>query len=187
MFAAIRRRATSRNLLAAFLSLSAVTLISHLLAVPAYRAFASGFDPFNLQYRLNWQMVAIERGAFSAGIGHAYLTFALLDAIWQILLVVFLMLLWAWIMERTGRQLMSDFLMLFPLLPAGLGIAESACFVMISFADPRDPLHELTDKVLTIHYIKYLMRDWNVVITVVLGAFALYYRWRAPPPADAGQ
>jgi hypothetical protein len=181
MFAAIHRRATNRNVLAAFLALSAVTLISHLLAVPAYRAFASGLDPFNLQYRLTWQMVAIQRGAFSDGIGPAYLTFAVLDAIWQLLLVAFLMLLWAWIMERSGRQLMHDVLLLFPLLPAGLGIAESVCFVMISFADAHNPLQDLTDKVLTIHYVKFLFRDWNVVITVVLCAFGLFYRWRKPP------
>ena len=76
------------------------------------------------------------------------------------------------------------------MLPAVFGIVESAGFVMISFADSHDPLSELTEQLLTIHRIKFLLRDVNVVVTVILGAFALYFRWRNPAGAgnakDAG-
>ena len=74
MFAAIHRHATNRNLVAAFLALAGVSLISHFIAVPIYRSFASGLAPLNLQYRLTWEMVAIQRGAFSTGIEASVVT-----------------------------------------------------------------------------------------------------------------
>jgi hypothetical protein len=178
MFAAIHRRATNRNVIIALIALGAVTLISHLLAMPAYRSFASGLDPFNVQYRLTWEMVAIQRGAFGPGIGPIYLTFAVLDLVWQSTLVMFLVLLWAWIMNHSPERLTSDVWLLFPLLAAALGVAESAGFVMIVFTDSHVPLHELTEKVLTIHRIKFFLRDANVAITVTFGLFAIYFRWR---------
>jgi hypothetical protein len=180
MFAAIHRRATNRNVIAVFLALSAITLVSHVLAVQAYRAFASGLDPFNLQYRLTREMVAIQRGAFGPGIGPAYLTFAALDVVWQGLLMTFLALLWAWIMNHSPRPLAGDAWLLFPLLPALLGVAESAGFLVVVFTDSHEPLHDLTGRILTIHRLKFFLRDANVAITLTLGLFALYFRWRGP-------
>lgn len=180
MFAAIHRRATSRNVVAVFLALGAITLVSHVLAVPAYRAVASGLDPFNLQYRLTREMVAIQRGAFGPGIGPVYLTFVALDLVWQGTLMTFLVLLWAWIMNHTPRRLVNDVWLLFPILPALLGVTESAGFLAVMFTDSRDPLHDLTSRILSIHRLKFFLRDANVAITMTLGLFALYFRWRGP-------
>lgn len=182
MLAAIRRRATRRNVIVAFLSLSMVTLITHAMAVPAYHGVASGFDPLNLQYRLTWPMLAIQRGAFEPGIGPVYLGFAVIDAVWQVALVMFLMLLWAWLMEQSPRPLVRNAVLLFPLLPALCGVAESYLIMQLVLADPELPLHELSDQLLTLHKIKFLLRDGNVAITVTLAVFAVYFRWRHGAP-----
>jgi hypothetical protein len=179
MFVAIHRSATTRNLLAAFVALGIVTLLSDFVVIPVYRGFASGLTPLNLQYRLTWEMIAIQRGTFSPGIETAYLAFAVLDLVWQAALAVFLALLWAWIMDRSPRPLASDMWLLYPVIPALLGIAESIGISRLVLADSHLPLHDLTDAVLSIHRYKFFFREGNVVVTVLLALWAMYFRWRA--------
>jgi len=101
MLAAIRRHATGRNLLVMLAALGASAIIAHTLTLPAYRAVASGFDPFNVQYPLTWEMVAIQRGAFSPGISVAYTGYVIFDFLSQCVMAIFYALLWAWMMARS--------------------------------------------------------------------------------------
>jgi len=178
MLAAIRRHATGRNLLVMLAALVASAIIAHTLTLPAYRAVASGFDPFNVQYPLTWEMVAIQRGAFSPGISVAYTGYVIFDFLSQCVMAIFYALLWAWMMARSPQPLARNALLLFPALAVLFAAAENAAFLALVFSSSHDPRHDVTRAALEIHRIRVLLSNGNFAITVTLAVFTRYFRWR---------
>ena len=179
MIAAIRRQATGRNVIVMLAAVGMVALISHGLALPAYRAVASGLDPFDIQFPLTREMVAIQRGAFGVGVAPAYVSFAILNSLFQGMTAVFYALFWAWIMAKSPRPLARGALLVFPVLAVVCGIAENAGFLILVFSNAHDPRHDVTTATLAVHRVKFFLRDADMAITLTLAAFAMYFRRRA--------
>ncbi len=180
MNARFRSLATDRNVVALFLGLCVTLLVTHVLIVPVYKVFASGFAPLDVQYPLTQEMVAIQRGAMGAGVETVYLAFALLDVATQWVIAVFFALLWAWITVKVPHpsfdRLLSRGLLLFPFLVAVCDIGENAGFALLVIADPHDPLHDITRLTLSVHRVRVLLGDATMAITIVLISFGAYFR-----------
>jgi len=180
MNARFRALATDRNVFALFLALCAMLLVTHILIVPVYKVFASGFAPFDVQFPLTREMVAIQRGAMGAGVETVYLAFALLDVATQWMIAVFFALFWSWITLKVPHpsfdRLLARGILLLPFLAAICDIGENTGFAILVIADPHDPLHDVTDFTLSLHRVRVWCGNITMLITIVLVTFAAYYR-----------
>ena len=176
----IRRSATGRNVIVAFVLVIALVQVFNLLLFPAYRAASSGFDPMDVQFPLTRAMVAIERGAFGPGIARAYAMFTVVDSVFPVASAVFFVLLWAWLMARAPHRhfesLVGGGLFILPLAAAACDLAENIGFVTLVFSDPRDPLFDVTTFTLVVHSAKYMLVNIDNFVTLVLIAMALFFR-----------
>ncbi|TAK99551.1 MAG: hypothetical protein EPO08_16120 [Rhodospirillaceae bacterium] len=180
MIAMVRRHATARNVIAVLAAIGVLALVSHGLVLPAYRAVASGFDPFGLQLPLTRAMVAIQRGAFGPGIEQASICFVAIHVFSQTLVAGFYVLFWAWMMSKSPRPLARGALLLLPLLAVLCVLVEDAGFLVLVFSDSHVPRHDVTTATLIVHRVRFFLGDVNLAITLTLAAFTIYFRSRAP-------
>jgi hypothetical protein len=176
----LRRHASGRNVLIGLGVVLALVLIFDVLLMPAYRAVSSGFDPMDVQFPLTREMVAIQRGAFGPGIQAAYLQFAAVDFVFPLANAVFFALLWSWLAAKGPHPLIERSfghgLLALPFVAALIDWAENVGFLMLVFADPHDPLHDVTVATLAVHRAKFVMVTVNNVLTVLIAALAAT-RW----------
>jgi len=169
-----RRLATNRNVLFFLVFGGMLWLAQLLIFTPAYRAVASGFPPMNLQFPLTATMMAFQRGAFSPGIQLGYLQYASVDYLFAANYAIGLALLWCWMADRANSPLlersMGRGLLFFPLILAALDWAETSCFLLIAFANPRDPQHDLTATTLLVHNAKHVVALITELMTLWIAA-----------------
>ena len=169
-----RRLATSRNVLFFLVFGGLLWLAQLVFFTPGYRAVASGFPPMNVQFPLSAAMMAFQRGAFGPGLPLAALQYATVDYLIAANYAFGLGLLWCWMADRSNSPLLERSiargLLLFPLILAGLDWAENSCFLLIAFANPRDPQHDLTATTLMIHNARHVALLVNQLVTLWIAA-----------------
>ncbi len=177
----LRRYASGRNVLISLGMVIALVLLFNFALFPAYRAVSSGFDPMDVQFPLTWEMVAIERGAFGPGIQEAYLQFSSVDCIFPIASAIFTVLFWGWLAAKAPHPLFERSfrhgMLALPFLAALCDLAENVGFLILVFADPRDPLHDITRATLAVHAAKYVLVNVNNLLTVMMVVIAVVVRW----------
>jgi hypothetical protein len=170
----LRSRAGSRAVLAAFAVQMALLAVMILVLVPQYQRVSGGFVPFDLQVPLTQEMIAIQRGAFSEATPAAYLKFAAADVVFPPAAAAFLILLWAWLVNRAGHAKLAQWydegLWLAALIPMAFDWAENVLFVRIVAAP--EPLPAAFDLAVSVHRAKDFALSLTAAITVALAVGA---------------
>jgi hypothetical protein len=96
--------------------------------------------------------------------------------VFPLVYAVFLALLWSWIAAKVPHPLfersIARGLLVIPFVGAFADLAENVGFLTLVFANPRNPLHDVTIATLAIHRVKYLIVNADTVITLMMAAIA---------------
>jgi hypothetical protein len=177
MFASIRARAKGHNVIGAAVMVLLLALVLQLVLAPGYRAVSAGFDPFDDQYPLTREMVAIQRGAFLPGVEMAYGRYAVVAAVFAMAKAVAFALLWAWLIARMPSRWLARLdhygLLLLPYLAALSSMIASVVFSLLVVSDPIDPQFELTAVALDLHRLAIVMARIVLGVTAALIVIAV--------------
>lgn len=134
------RKATGRTLFKVLGLLILCILGFNLVLTPLYQEVAAGFVPFDLQERLTHEMIAIQLGAMSPLAARAYVYFSALDFVYPLVSAAFMLLLWAWLVAKSGSAWMMGAFdrgwWLWALFPAVWDLAENVAFLRILLIHP---------------------------------------------------
>lgn len=115
-------------------------LAFNLVLTPLYQDVTAGLVPFDLQVPLSREMIVIQLGAMSALTPRAYVYFSALDFVFPLISAAFLLLLWAWLVQKSGsvwlRRAFESGWWVWVLFPAAWDLAENVAFLRILLLHP---------------------------------------------------
>jgi len=166
----IADRASGRNVLIALGLLVACIAAFNLILTPMYQAVSAGFVPFDLQYPLTREMIIIQLGAMSERSAGAYLNFALLDMFFPPIATWFTVLLWAWLVGKSGSKTLVEAFQrgwwMWAVFPCLCDWAENAAFLTIILGHP-EPMPRAIEAAVDVHRAKMLFL--TVIQTLTAG------------------
>jgi hypothetical protein len=186
--AAISRRfgANGRTVLILLIaSLIALAVRKYVLA-PQFRD-QMGFIPFDLQPRLNREMIVIQLGLAPARHVFAYLRFAFSDAVVTAVTAAFTVALWLWLFRAAPNRAFALFqnggVLLVPLVAAAAELSEHAAVYRLLTVAQREDYVAAIDFLTTMHSAKsaaLVLRDLLTAgFAVVMLVRAAWRRLRA--------
>jgi len=182
---ALQRAATGRNVIVAFLAAFAlVTVLTSVLSPPLREL--TGFEPFDVQYPISRESIAIQLGAYEAQAAAAYDLFAVGDFLLLAALALFTALAWAWLMKVAPNKLYDLItrggVLVMPFLPALADIIENICFLLIVHRSV-DLTSGIIEAAVAAHRAKMMLLTvnnsiWVVLITVTAVVWVQAWRGR---------
>lgn len=177
----IAGRASGRNVLIALLLLVLCIAAFNLILTPMYQAVSADFVPFDLQYPLTREMIIIQLGAMSESSAGAYVNFAALDMIFPPVAAWFTVLLWAWLVNKSGsatlRAAFQRGWWVWAFFPCLCDWAENAAFLTIILGHP-EPMPRAIEAAVDIHRGKMVFLTINQTLTAALVIAAAVARLR---------
>lgn len=164
-------RASGRRILL-ILALVGLCLVAfNLILTPTYQAVSAGFVPFDLQFPLSRESIVIQFGAMSEASLRAYINFALIDFIFPPLGAAFLVLFWAWLVQKGGSPILIGFYRrgwwVWAIFPCLCDWAENVTFLSLFLARPAiDP--DMLELAVDVHRAKFVFLAIAQSVTVAL-------------------
>jgi hypothetical protein len=182
MTAAMRAAASGRNVLIAFALVMLTGLSFGFYFTPAYQAVSNGLVPFDMQFPLSEQNIAIQIALLTPASLTAYTRFMIVDFVSPPLGAVFWVLAWAWLLNRLRwawfDQLFAGGFWLLPVMAAGADLAENVFFHRIVAAAPT-MIPEAVATALTMHDAKLRLLLMTTGVTALLTLLTLCaWAWR---------
>lgn len=171
MSAFLLAKGTGRNVL---IALGMVVLwlgAFNFVLTPNYQQYAAGFIPFDMQFPLTREMIIIQLGAMTEGAPAAYVQFAAADIPFPIIASALTILLWAWLVRKSGSAaLLGAFQRgwwIWAVFPALCDLGENAAFLKIILSHPEPMLREI-DFAVVIHRGKAVFLSLSQTLTITL-------------------
>ena len=174
-------RANNRNLIAALVVAGLLALVSKFVLVPSFYA-ATGFIPFDHQFPLAREAIAIQLGAYDQRAAQAaYVPFAISDlfvagtAAWAFTLG------WAWLFVKVPNRLFSLLarggILVLPAAVCALDIAENVGFFRLIRGLSGDSYMSTIELTANIHALRSASASLRDYLTVVMLAIAGLVFW----------
>ena len=176
---------TGRTVLMLFVLAAAGVLLRTVVLAALFRS-AVGFVPFDIQPRLNREMVVIQLGAMPVDRALLpYALFALGDVVVAIVIALFITALWSWMFRKAPNRVFAVVagggILIFPAIAALMEIAEHILVFRLIANGNGAALARLADLTVMLHGLKNAFVDARVGLTVAFGLIALIVLWRRRP------
>jgi hypothetical protein len=174
-------KASGRNVLIALALLALCIAAFNLILTPMYQAVSSDFVPFDLQYPLTREMIIIQLGAMSERSAGAYVNFAALDILFPPVAAWVTVLLWAWLVNKSGstrlREAFGRGWWIWALFPCLCDWGENAAFLSIILGHP-EPMPRSIEAAVDLHRGKMVFLTINQALTAGLAITVAVMRLR---------
>lgn len=165
----LKSRASGRAVAAAAIFALLVVVVQYWVLIPHFQAVTT-FKPFDVQFPLTRNMIAIQLGAYERTAGPAYLSFFFVDLLLAFVSAGTLMLLWSWLFRRPNR--ISSFLerggiIFIPLYTLGCDVAENIAFARLIGGLSGESYADTIQFAVTVHGVRGALLDLQVILTVL--------------------
>jgi hypothetical protein len=151
----------------------------------AFRS-VTGFVPFDLQFPLGRQAIAIQLGALGKGVAaQAYVPFAIADALLALAAAWAIALLWLWIFHKAPNRLFVFLsrggIFLVPVTAGVLDIAENVEFYRLIHGLSGPAYADTIEMTTSVHALKsafVYVRDYLTAAVVLVGLLTLWLQRR---------
>jgi hypothetical protein len=174
-------RGTGRNVLIALgMVLFSIGMFNFVLT-PQYQEVSSGFVPFDLQFPLTREMIIIQLGAMTESSFDAYTRFAMFDMAFPIVGAAALILLWAWLVQKSDSAVVIGIYRrgwwIWAVFPALCDLSENILFLQIIGAHP-EPALQAIEWAVDVHRGKLVFLSIAQGISVALILLTIILRLR---------